>query len=354
LSITANEADFGSLSADAIALNAGETATAYLNVRDSAAGIYNTTVRATSLGNTSVFDEVTVKTNVTAEVPTAVPTADSLGVEDASGRSGTYVEVPVSITNAKNGPVQSIRLTVDYTESVLNLTGISSGDLTSAWTDLQLGEDRHTMVIATTHSEDAIQDGSSCSVVLLNFHVIGSSGDTSPMNMTLIELSNPEGEVGTAPARNGTFSVSELDSIVDRITYACNGTGIAGVSVNLTKEGAVIDTTMANETGYYIFSDVIPGSYFVNASKQRFWDNSTGVTVIAGETTTADLALWLKGDLNNDGSVADAGDVVLMLRASVRDISGDTRYDLNGNGNIADAGDVVLMLRASVGDIELL
>jgi hypothetical protein len=30
------------------------------------------------------------------------------------------------------------------------------------------------------------------------------------------------------------------------------------------------------------------------------------------------------------------------------------RYDLNENDIIADAGDVVLMLRASVGDIELL
>ena len=283
----------------------------------------------------------------------AVPTADGLGVEDTGGSSGTYVEVPVNITNVMNGPVQSIRLRVDYNESVLNLTNISSGDLTSAWTNRQLGEDRHTMVIATGHPEDAILDGSSGSVMLLNFSVIGSPGDTSPMNMSLIELANPDGDVGTAPAKNGTFVVSRLGSIVGRITYACNGTGIAGVVVNLTNESSV-HTTVTNETGYYNFTDVIPGSYFVNASKSRFWDNSTEVTVIAGETTTADMMLWLKGDLNNNCDVADAGDVVLMLRASVGDISGDMRYDLNNNENIADAGDVVLMLRASVGDIELL
>jgi len=284
----------------------------------------------------------------------AVPTADSFGVEDASGRSGIYVEVPVNITNVTNGPVQGIRCRIDYNESVLNLTNISNGDLTSTWEQLMLGNDSHTMTIATANIANAIPDGSSGSVVLLNFSVTGSPGDTSPMNMTLIEFSNPDGIVGTAPAKNGTFVVPAHGAIIGRITYTCNETGIAGVVVNLTKESAVVDTTMTNETGYYNFTDVSPDSYFVNASKLRFWDNSTGVTVIAGETTTADTMLWLKGDLNGDGVIVDAGDVVLMLRASVKDIPGNMRYDLNGNGNIGDAGDVVLILRASVGDIELL
>jgi len=136
-----------------------------------------------------------------------MPTADNLGVEDATGRSGSYATVPVNIMNVRNGPVQSIRIRVDYNESVLNLTSISEGDLTLNWTHLRLGEDRHTMTIATSYTGDAIPDGSSGSVVLLNFHVIGSPGDKSPMNLSLIELSNPYGEVGTAPAKNGTLTV---------------------------------------------------------------------------------------------------------------------------------------------------
>ena len=139
-----------------------------------------------------------------------LPTAESLGVEDASGRSGTYVEVSVNIANIANGPVLGIGFRVDYDESVLNLTKIGRGDLTSEWT-LQLGEGRHTIVTATAESEYALSNGSSGSVVLLNFTVIGSPGDTSPMNLTLIELSNLDGEVGTAPARNGTFTVTSSD-----------------------------------------------------------------------------------------------------------------------------------------------
>ena len=148
---------------------------------------------------------------VIAMIPvSAQPSADSFGLNDASGRSGTDVVVPVNIANVTNGPVQGIRLRVDYNESVLNLTKIGRGDLTSEWT-LQLGEGRHTIVTATAESEYALSNGSSGSVVLLNFTVIGSPGDTSPMNLTLIELSNLDGEVGTAPARNGTFTVTSSD-----------------------------------------------------------------------------------------------------------------------------------------------
>jgi len=184
-----------------------------------------------------------------------LPTADRFGVEDASGKSGTYVEVPVNITNVWNGPVQSIRLGVDYDESVLNMSSISKVDLTSKWTTIRLGEDRHTIIV-TGYMDDAIQNGSSGSVVLLNFSVIGSPGDTSTMNMSFIELANPNPDVRvgrTVPARNGTFTVTSTGSfdtgeqenpypsisgihngslilnhamVVNKIfTYSCPGTG---------------------------------------------------------------------------------------------------------------------------------
>lgn len=62
----------------------------------------------------------------------------------------------------------------------------------------------------------------------------------------------------------------------------------------------------------------------------------------------------LKGDLNGNGISADAGDLVLMKRASIGEITADSRYDLNCNGQPGDAGDLVLMKRASIGEINLL
>jgi bacillopeptidase F (M6 metalloprotease family) len=60
-----------------------------------------------------------------------------------------------------------------------------------------------------------------------------------------------------------------------------------------------------------------------------------------------------RGDLNRNGIPADAGDLVLMKRASIGEIPADSRYDLNNNGQLADAGDLVLMKRASIGEINL-
>src|SRR5659263_292808 len=61
----------------------------------------------------------------------------------------------------------------------------------------------------------------------------------------------------------------------------------------------------------------------------------------------------LRGDLNNNGVSADAGDLTLMKRASIGEIIPDSMYDLNNNGQLADAGDLVLMKRASIGEIDL-
>ena len=59
------------------------------------------------------------------------------------------------------------------------------------------------------------------------------------------------------------------------------------------------------------------------------------------------------GDLNENGISADAGDLVLMKRASIGEIKADSRYDLNNNGQLADAGDLALMKRVSIGEINL-
>jgi plastocyanin len=85
------------------------------------------------------------------------------------------------------------------------------------------------------------------------------------------------------------------------------------------------------------------GTYLYHCSIHPFMTGSVIVT----------QPLLLIGDLNNNGVSADAGDLVLMKRASIGEIVSDFRYDLNDNGIPADAGDLVLMKRASIGEIKL-
>jgi PGF-CTERM protein len=131
--------------------------------------------------------------------------ADELRAENATGNPGDYVLVPVDITNVKNGPIMVIGLRLSYNTSVLNLVGVEFGDLTKkeGWV-LTIGK----KVILDTGGDNAMLNGSTGSIVLLNFSVIGKPGETSYMNLTDIALVNTPYQGGTAPAKNGTFSIS--------------------------------------------------------------------------------------------------------------------------------------------------
>ena len=130
---------------------------------------------------------------------------------------------------------------------------------------------------------------------------------------------------------------SQDGSVSGTITYTHNETGIAEVTVNLTQNGTSINSTVTDSSGNYTFTNISPGDYNITASKIRFWSNSTSpVTVNAGASTTANLMLWLKGDLNNDGKVSEI-DLALM-RSAVAEyelpIPVDWKFDINSDGKV--------------------
>ena len=150
--------------------------------------------------------------------------------------------------------------------------------------------------------------------------------------------------------------LSPNGSIFGTITYTCNETGIAEATVNLTRvtDGTLIASTTTESSGNYTFTDVSSGDYNLTASKIRFWSNSTSVTVNADTSTIINLMLWLKGDLNNDGTSAGIEDVAMMNSAWKDEIPKDYRYDLNNDGTPADIGDRAMMESAWEGEIVLM
>ena len=296
----------------------------------------------------------------------ADPSADSFGVEDASGYSNASVAVPVSvnITEVKDGPVPSLIFDISYDNSVINVTDVQNGTLTPDWdTPAYCNHEGGTKVAIVYDSVDehAIQNVSTGSVVVLNFSVIGEAGDTSEMNLSNIQLAegSPDYQIGTAPAKNGTFTIQLGDVTPGKTTgqvTTITGTVMAGVTVTLTANGSsvVLGTTTTNETGYFSLTTAEAAEYGIIFSKLRYWDNSTLVTVQPGGTKTVNSVLLRKGDLNNNGRSADAGDVTKMLRASVHKLTPDWRFDLNNNGMLADAGDVTMIMRAALNKLDLL
>ena len=234
----------------------------------------------------------------------ASATADNFGAEDASGYKNTYVLVPVNITNVHSESIAGIEFEFLYDSDVINLAKIQKGTLISQWRDPVKKGTKGDYVIAIVGAlSTAITNGSNGSIVVLNFSVIGEPGETSPMNLTNIKLVNTSwDETGTAPTKNGTFTVEGAGSISGKVIYACDGTGIAGATVNLMKDSVITSTTTTDSTGNYTFTDVLFGTYLVEVSKKKFWSNSTsGVTLSSPTTTVDDIILWPKGDKNGKG-----------------------------------------------------
>jgi hypothetical protein len=143
----------------------------------------------------------------------AQPTADSFGIEHASGYKNTIVTVPVTISNTQNGPITCIIFDVSYDNSIINVVDVRKGTITTNWkSPTYCNFDWGTKVVIAYTGGDvqAIPNGSSGFIVLLKFRVVGKPGETTDMCLNDIQLSDLSGEnVGfdTAPAKNGTFTI---------------------------------------------------------------------------------------------------------------------------------------------------
>ena len=286
----------------------------------------------------------------------AMPTADNVGIGDYTEDPGTYVTVPVTITNVQDGPIISILFDIRYDNGVITVIGAQRGTLAYLWDSPTINSfawGTRVSLVYDGKTANAIQNGASGSIVLLNFSVVGNPGETSIMDLTNIQLADSGYNLGTAPAKNGTFTLlvyGLAGHLTDNI-----GTAIEGVTVNLASaNSSVIKIATTNETGYFSFTTGEIGEYYLNFTKPGFWGNETIVTVEPGEPKTLSTILWKKGDLNDNGISADAGDLAMMKDALVGMLTADWKYDLDANGISADAGDLAKMKSASVGGIELL
>jgi hypothetical protein len=167
----------------------------------------------------------------------------------ADGEHGEIVHVPVNIVNVLNGPIQTIKFDVLYNHSILKLDcgnngTILNGDLTTGanWTSI-LGTNEQSITLGTSDQPQAIQNGSTGSVILLNFTVIGTAGQTTALELSNIEFSDPSGyNLGTTAAINGTFTIYKLGDV--------NGDG------EITTADAVIALRMAVSGEYSKMADV--------------------------------------------------------------------------------------------------
>lgn len=235
----------------------------------------------------------------------AQPMAIDFGVNDTSGYPNTFVKVPVIITNVQNESIASIIFDISFNPSVINLTrdGVQKGDLTSAWDSPRFNPDNGRISILYSNNGTEISKGRSGTVVILNFSVVGVPGAKSVMNISRIQLSDLSGALGTASARNGTFSIGGQQGAISGMKFNDsngNGTkdpkdpGIANWTIVLKNStGSILRTITTDLNGNYSFNGLAAGNYTVEEVPRADWKQTFpegpgiyNVTLAAGENVT--------------------------------------------------------------------
>jgi len=230
--------------------------------------------------------------------------ATDFGVNDTSGDSNTFVKVPVNITDVNNESIAGIIFDISFNSSVINLTkdGVQKGDLTSAWDSPRFNPNNGRISIVYSNNGTEISKGRSGSVVILNFSVVGVPGAKSAMNISRIQLSDLSGALGTASARNGTFTIEGQQGAISGMKFNdSNGNGIkdpedvgiANWTTVLKNSTSIVKTITTDLNGNYTFNGLAAGNYTVEEVLSADWKQTFpeapgiyNVTLAAGESVT--------------------------------------------------------------------
>lgn len=143
--------------------------------------------------------------------PTPQPAEDMpLMVYDISstqGKKGENVVVAVKISNRlKTDSIYTAILEVSYNKTVLNLTDIGTGSLTSGWGILfNANKDRVSLYFEGNGTE--IHPEASGEIAKLNFSIKGEPGSQSFVNITSMQVSNVRADVDEVSGTNGRVKV---------------------------------------------------------------------------------------------------------------------------------------------------
>jgi len=236
--------------------------------------------------------------------------------------SGKISEIQTGIMSMWNSTNVTVENTWEYVNSSDLEKNKSLDLLARAFFNLYMVKNDRSWGV---HDPQKAKDLLNSSLSLAN-EANASLGQTGVLTSILVSPANVTLSVGG----NQVFNATALDQ---------NGTQIAGINITWTS------------------SNITVGSIDSTGNLTALAEGTTTVTAANGSVNgTANVTVIVcgpRGDLNCDGQSADAGDLLLMKRASIGEIPADSRYDLTNDGIFANAGDLVLMKQASIGEIIL-
>ena len=114
---------------------------------------------------------------------------------------------------------------------------------------------------------------------------------------------------------SGILTPAQIAGVLRGRVVDGSGAAVANARVELTQPStAQKQSTASTSSGDYVFINLAPGSYRIDVSADRFQHlTRTGITIITGQTVTADLTLVVGADQQ---SVTVTGDLPLLQSAT--------------------------------------
>ena len=253
---------------------------------------------------------------------------------EVMSKVGEEVIVPVTIKN--NPGIAMFRFRVNYDTDGLELLSIENGSIITEGTLMDTPEPEKNRVTFTwfTVGEDVIGDGE---IAKIKFKVKDTARGDYPLEITYLpeDLLNSNREQVPYTVVDGKISTGS--TVSGNVTSF--GEATEPVTLRLLENGTEIDKVTSTD-GTYSFSSVSPGTYTIEVSKLNHTTRTYEITVDR-EDVVEDVAIYLKGDVNNDGTI-NVKDATL-LRRYVAEWDGVTvdidTADVNAYGiiNVKDA-----------------
>ncbi|PFG06479.1 carboxypeptidase regulatory-like domain-containing protein [Bacillus sp. es.034] len=170
----------------------------------------------------------------------------------------------------------------------------------------------------------------------LTFSLSGAFTTSGSRNLDRVQASGVDSSSGHTIQSNTsvvTINVQQSATINGTITDQSTGLVLQNATVSLLQGMSVIATTQSNSSGFYSFTNVVPGNYTVQAALANYVTGTANATAASGASTTANIALvpqpsTISGNVSNGGAITNANVQLLNNSGTVVD---STTTDIAGN-----------------------
>ncbi|MBW3113649.1 carboxypeptidase regulatory-like domain-containing protein [Bacillus sp. MCCB 382] len=152
------------------------------------------------------------------------------------------------------------------------------------------------------------------SAATLTFTLNGAFTTSGSRNLDRVQATGFDSSSGNAIQSNTsvvTINVQQTAAINGTITDQSTGLVLPNTTVSLFQGMSLIATTQSNASGFYTFTNVVPGNYTVQSVRTNYVTGTANVTAVGGTSTTSNIALvpqpsTISGNVSNGGAINNA------------------------------------------------